>query len=101
MKDPRGGIARWMSTSAEYDFDIAYRPGSKNANADYLSRPTDIEGIVLRVSLGSGLDAVKQYLLAGTIEAETPSIRKATKIRSKYYVIYGRNIQGVQKNRRF
>ncbi len=50
-KDPHGRIARLMSTFAEYDFDIAYRPGSKNANADYLSRPTDAEDIILRVLL--------------------------------------------------
>ncbi len=73
-----------MSTFAEYDFDIANRPGSKNANADYLSRQTDVEEIFLRVFLGSGLDAVKQYLMTETIEAEKPSVRKTTKIRSKY-----------------
>ncbi len=92
MKDPHGRIARWMSTFAEYDFDRAYRPGSKNANADYLSRPTDVESIVLYLSLGSVLDAVKQYLKTGTIEAESPNVRKATKIRSKNYVIYSRNL---------
>ena len=53
MKDPHAIIARWMGTFAEYDFDIAYRPGSKNAGADYLMRPTYVEGIVLHVSLGS------------------------------------------------
>ena len=92
MKEQHGRIFRWMSTFAEYDFDIAYRRESKNANADYLSRPKEVGGIVLHVSLGSGLDVVKQYLMTGTIEARTPSIRKATKIRSQNYVIYSRNL---------
>ncbi len=34
MNDPHGKIARWMSSLTEYDFGIAYHPGSKNANAD-------------------------------------------------------------------
>ncbi len=92
MKDLDGKISRRMSTFAEYDFDIAYRPVSNVTNADYLARPTDVGGIVLHVPLGSDFDAVKQYLITGTIEAETSSTRKATKIRSKSYVIYDRNL---------
>ncbi len=41
------------------------------------------ENIVIRVSLGSSLDAVKQYLRTDNIEAEASGIRKVTKIRSK------------------
>ncbi len=83
MKDPHGRINRWKRMFAEYDFGTAYRPESKTTNAGYLSRPINVKGIVLHVSLGSGLDEVKQYLMAGNIEAETSGIRKATNIRSK------------------
>ena len=86
MKDPPGRIARWMSTFAEYDFG--------NANADCLSRPADVEGIFLHLSLGSDLEAVKKYLITDTIEAATPSIRKAIKILPKKYVIYDHNLYG-------
>ena len=84
MKDLHGRIARWMSTFTEYDFG--------NANADCLSRPADVEDIFLHVSLGSDMDAVKKYLITGTIEAATPSIRKATKILPKNYVVYDHNL---------
>ncbi len=99
MRDPYRRITRWMNTFAEYDFEIVYRPGSKNANADYLSRPTYVEGIALHVSLGSGLDVAKQDLMTGTIESETLKIRKATKVQSKNYVIPGRNLyRGIRGN---
>lgn len=38
LKEPKGRIARWIEILSEYDFSIEYRPGSKHANADALSR---------------------------------------------------------------
>ena len=37
-KDLTGRLARWALKLQEYDFDIQYRPGKANANADGLSR---------------------------------------------------------------
>ena len=42
-RDPHGRIARWISIFSEYDFEVVYRPGPRNANADYLSRPAQID----------------------------------------------------------
>lgn len=36
--DLTGKLARWNLRLQEYDFEICYRPGSRNANADGLSR---------------------------------------------------------------
>ena len=38
LKEPKGRIARWIELLSEYDFSIEYRPGTKHANADALSR---------------------------------------------------------------
>ncbi|KAH3840322.1 hypothetical protein DPMN_113769 [Dreissena polymorpha] len=46
MKEPSGKIARWLEILAPYDFEIEYRPGSKQTNCDALSRcaiPKDCE----------------------------------------------------------
>ncbi|KAI9245641.1 hypothetical protein BY458DRAFT_420169, partial [Sporodiniella umbellata] len=36
--DLRGRLARWTLLLQQHDFDIVYRPGSKNAGPDALSR---------------------------------------------------------------
>ena len=36
-------IARWLSLSAEYNFEVKYKPGKQNALADALSRRSDYE----------------------------------------------------------
>ena len=38
IKDTHGRIARWLLLLQPYEYKISYRPGSKNANADGLSR---------------------------------------------------------------
>ncbi|CAG2196066.1 unnamed protein product [Mytilus edulis] len=38
LQDPQGQLARWIESLAQYDFDIAVRPGIKHSNADALSR---------------------------------------------------------------
>ena len=38
FKDPKGQVARWLETLAQYNFDIEHRPGSKHHNADGVSR---------------------------------------------------------------
>ena len=37
FKEPVGQVARWIEQMAEYDFEIAHRPGKQHANADALS----------------------------------------------------------------
>jgi hypothetical protein len=37
-RDSHGKLARWASKLSEFDFSIVYRKGSKNTNADMLSR---------------------------------------------------------------
>ena len=37
-KHSSGKLARWCETVAEYDLEVKYRPGRRNANADALSR---------------------------------------------------------------
>jgi len=38
LKDPTSRLARWRIKLAEYDYEIVYKPGKINANADALSR---------------------------------------------------------------
>jgi RNase H-like domain found in reverse transcriptase/Integrase zinc binding domain len=38
MKDPTKRIARWLMWLQDYDFQVVYRPGKQNTNADCLSR---------------------------------------------------------------
>ena len=38
FKDPRGRAARWVIALAEYDFELHYKPGRVNNDADGLSR---------------------------------------------------------------
>ncbi|HBS53358.1 MAG TPA: hypothetical protein DD806_05115 [Flavobacterium sp.] len=38
MKDPSCRLVRWRLTLSEYDFEIIYKPGKINTNADALSR---------------------------------------------------------------
>jgi RNA:NAD 2'-phosphotransferase (TPT1/KptA family) len=38
FKDPQGQLARWIEELSQFDMEVKYRPGSKHANADALSR---------------------------------------------------------------
>lgn len=38
MKDPGSRLLRWRLQLEEYDYEIAYKKGSSNTNADALSR---------------------------------------------------------------
>ena len=58
MKDTYGKIARRMSLLSEFDCEISYRTGAKNANASYLSRRVGKRKLVLRMSLESYMKSV-------------------------------------------
>ena len=38
MKHPSGKLAHWGEVVSEFDLEVKYRPGRKNANTDALSR---------------------------------------------------------------
>ena len=57
LKDPNSRPGRWKIKLSEYDYDIIYKPGKINSNADALSsNPCDIlnKGIEGALSLSSG-----------------------------------------------
>lgn len=37
--DPSSRLVRWRLKLLEYDYEIKYKPGRINTNADFLSRP--------------------------------------------------------------
>ena len=46
LKDPASRLARWRIELSEYEYDIAYKPGRVNSNADSLSwNPCDNGGV--------------------------------------------------------
>ena len=90
LRDPHGRIARWMSLFAEFDFEIVYRPGEKNANADYLSRPVQgkVDMMVLNIGMEEDLAAVYKYLETGMTGAETQAERRSIKMKAKKYLVH-------------
>lgn len=63
MCDPHGRIAMWMSFFAEFDLQIKYRSGQKQATADYITLPVD--DAVMEMSktlLGLRRHVVPQYI---------------------------------------
>jgi hypothetical protein len=38
VKDPSSRLLRWRLLLEEYEFEIKYKPGKQNTNADSLSR---------------------------------------------------------------
>ena len=81
-----------MSLFAEYDFDVQYRPGNQNANADYLSRSSTETDMVLSIGLEDDLKSVVEYLSIGMVTAESPSFAKEIKVRAKNYDMYDRQL---------
>lgn len=90
LRDPHGRIARWMSLFAEFDFEVVYRPGKKNANADYLSRPVEEHEVTMVMDIGieEDLAAVQTYLSTGVVFGETHGERRATKMKAKKYLVH-------------
>ena len=52
-KKPTGKLARWSLLIQEFDFEILYRPGRVNGNADALSR-FPYEGPINPITYGGG-----------------------------------------------
>ena len=54
QKTPMGRIARWIFKLMEYDFEIVYRPGRLNGNADSVSRIPNLQkSLVVSMGLSS------------------------------------------------
>ncbi len=95
-RDQPGRIARWMSLCAEYDFDLQYRPGLANANADCLSRSSTATDSVLSMGLEDDLKPVFEYLTTRMDTVGSPRFAMAIKVGAKNYVkhygqLYRRN----------
>ena len=84
-RDPHGKTARWISICNEYDFEVVYRPGPRNTNAGYLSRPVARDNLVLMLELERDLNSVAEYWSRGTIDRESSSVARAVKISAKNY----------------
>nr|CAH8864708.1 unnamed protein product [Trichobilharzia regenti] len=55
FREPEGQVARWQERLQEFDFTCEYRPGTRHANADALSRlPPDVSPV--NAILNTGLD---------------------------------------------
>ena len=88
-RDPYGRIARWISTFSEYDLEVVYRPASRNANADYLSRPVTRGNLVLILELKLDLNSVAEYLSRVTIDRTSSSVARAVEIPAKNNHMHG------------
>ena len=62
QKEPKGRIARWILQLLQYDFEIIYKPGKSNTNADAISRIPNLE-YTLTTSVCE-LDDKQQFLNA-------------------------------------
>ena len=60
QKTPTGRIARWIFRLLEYDFEIIYKPGKLNANADAISR---IPNLPQTLTIAEGIDSSKDDFL--------------------------------------
>lgn len=78
LKDVSGRKGRWAMFLQEYDFEIIHKPGSKNANADALSR----RDYLLKDSIGdiSSVQIQKSNYLQAELSFDEPSLISAMDI---------------------
>jgi len=61
IKDPGSRLTRWRLKLEEYEYEIHYKPGSKNTNADALSRINDVKTIQTRSKRIEPLESIKSF----------------------------------------
>ena len=71
MKGEGLTVSRWLDTFLRYDFDVIFRKGKDNTNADAISRTPELCGTPSEVSAYSDLVAPKQRMRA--VEAVEPA----------------------------
>ncbi len=91
-QNPLKRIASWMSLSAGNDFEIQYRPGSRNENEDYLPRSPIEADVILRKEMEDDLNAAVKYLATRIVTAESSNFAKAIKVHAKNFVIHDRHL---------
>ena len=69
----------------EYEIEVVYRPGPRNANADYSSSPARNNNLVLIMELEPDFKSVAEYLSRGNIDRASSSIVRAARMRAKNY----------------
>ena len=87
-RESHGRIARWISIFSEYDFEVVYRPDTRNANVDYLPRAVCRFFSVLIMELEAGLSSVAEYRSRVTIDRTSPSVTRAIKVHGKNYYLH-------------
>ncbi len=91
-----------MSTFLEYDFDVHYIPGPRNANVDYLSPSAPEMNMVLSIGLDTDLKSVAEYLNTGMVKSESSNFLKAIKACARNIVMYDEKLyQRTAKGLRF
>ena len=71
IQDPSGRLMRWRLRLCEYDFEIAYKKGPQNQQADALSRLQTLAETVRHDD-----DEIQTFLLESTHAAHTKLTRK-------------------------
>ena len=69
LTKPNATIQRWISELAEYHFEVFYRPGSVNRDADCLSRlPLDVDTYIDLCEESTSLDIFQQLVATVSID---------------------------------
>ena len=77
-----------MVLFAEHDFDVQYRLGPQNANADYLLQSSTAKKLVLSICIEDDLKLVVGYLTTKMFIDKSLRFAKAIKVRAKNHVMH-------------
>ena len=113
QKDTHGRISRWLSFLADYEFEIVYRAGRKNKNADFCSRPCDSkipnpfefseeDSMVAVLQIEEPLQDVMSYLTGLGHPKPTGKFHKAVRAKSKNFMVsHGQLFRRTKKGLRY
>jgi hypothetical protein len=60
QKEPQGRLARWTMSLQQYNFEIQYKKGKANGNADTLSRLADTSNLIYMIKDANPADEVRR-----------------------------------------